>query len=144
MTKTLLAYLMALALMATVPCMAVGQGAKSAPTAEQLMARLQEAKAKNQRVTVKFKSGAHVSGQIGEVRKRGVTLIPQNTDAEDKLKQLNATAAILYEDIASVERSSRAKKFFQRIGFGVLFAGEDVIAIPLYAVSALLGRLPSC
>jgi hypothetical protein len=145
MRKTILSCIVSLALLsAASPAAALAQGAASDARREEVLARLNDARTKNRRVTIKFKNGASVTGRIGEVRERGFTFQPDGYDGEKTLSEQNAFAAVLYENIAAVEHPSKVKGFLKKVGYGFVLGGAAIIILPVYGVVAMLGQLPSC
>jgi hypothetical protein len=145
MKKAFLSCLTAFALLsAAMPCAARAQEERNVADKDALVARLKDARAKDRRVTIKFKNGASVSGKVGELREKGFTFSPDGVDNEYVLRKQNALAGIFYEDITAVKHPSKVKKFFKNIGFGFLMAGAAVIIIPVIAVDEILGRKPDC
>ena len=143
MTKTVLTCLMALVVLAAQPSGARAQGGQEKSPAPDVLARVQDARAKNRRVTIKFKNGADVTGRVGEVRERGFTFEPDGLSPE--LKRQNSVAVILYGDVASVRHPSKVKSFFKQVGYGLGLAGAFVVVAPIYGAILLLGgEIPSC
>jgi hypothetical protein len=142
MKKSILACVTALALLWTVaPSAARAQGDAGENRREEVAARVQDARAKNRRVTIKFKDGASVTGRVGEVRERGFTFEPDGSGPE--LRRQDAAALILYENVASVRHPSKVKSFFKKAGYGLGLAGAFVVVAPLYGAAFLLtGNVP--
>ena len=149
MRKSILSCLAALALLSAVaPSAALAQGGEEGkqakPPGAEVVARVKDARAKNRRVTVKFKSDASVTGRVGELRERGFTFEPDGLGPE--LRRQNAAALILYEDVASVRHPSKVKSFFKKAGYGLGLAGAFVVVAPLNGVTLLLfgSTIPGC
>jgi hypothetical protein len=145
MHRTLISFLAALAILtAAAPGLAAGEGSRRQLTPEEVAAQVEVAKEKGRRVTVRFKNGSRIKGTVDEVRERGFTIIPYNFAARMSLKMQDAAAAILYEDVASIERESKAKHFFRKVGEGFALGGVTVVILPVYLVAAVLGKVPDC
>jgi hypothetical protein len=143
-SKSILTCLAALALLSAVRPAALAQGGREVARNAKLVARLEKARAENRRVEVKFKDGVNVLGRVGEVRERGFTIEPDNeADAYD-LRGRGLVAAVLYEEVETVQYPSKVRKFFKGVGKGFAIAGMSVAFLPTYGVLALLGELPSC
>ena len=95
-------------------------------------------------MTIRLKNGEHVTGTVDEVRERGFTIVPYNFAARMSLKEQGEAAAIFYEDVASVERESKVKVFFRRVGEGFAIGGLTVVIMPVFMVAAVLGKVPDC
>lgn len=92
MKQSILACLTALALVAmAAPAGALaqsGQGSRRVtPPDAKVMAHLREARTKNRRVTINFRSGGSVTGQVGEPRERGLTFEPDRLSPELRRQQ---------------------------------------------------------
>jgi hypothetical protein len=145
MRRTILSCLAALAILtAAAPGRAAGKDSRRQLTPEEVAAQVKTAKEKGRRVTVRFKNGSRFSGTVDEVRERGFTVIPYNFAARMSLKRQGEAAAIFYEDVASVERESKVKGFFRKVGEGFALGGLTVAILPVYMVAAVLGKAPSC
>jgi hypothetical protein len=109
-----------------------------------IVARVKDARDKNRRVTVKLKDGASVTGRVGEMRERGFTFEPDGLSPE--LRRQNASAVILYEDVASVRHPSKVRSFFKKVGYGVALGGAYAVVAPINGVAILLGgsSIPGC
>jgi hypothetical protein len=149
MRKSILACVAALALLSAVAPSAAraqggGEGEQAKHAHAEVVARVKNARAKNRRVTIKFKDGADVTGRVGEVRERGFTFEPDGLGPE--LRRQNAAAVILYENVASVRHPSQVKNFFKKVGYGVGLAGAFVVVAPLNGVTLLLfgSTIPGC
>jgi hypothetical protein len=95
-------------------------------------------------VEVKLKNGMNLLGRVGEIREKGFTFEPDNKADADALKGMNMVAAVLYEDVASVQYPSKVRKFFKGLRMGAVGVGAFFIVMPIYGVQALLGNLPDC
>ena len=145
MRRTILSCLAALVILtAAAPGLAAGEGSRRQLTPDEVAALVKSARDKGRRVTVRLKNGERVSGTVDEVRERGFTIVPYNFAARLSLKRANAAAAVLYEDVASVEREPKVKRFFRKVGEGFALGGLGVIILPVYMVAAVLGKAPSC
>lgn len=144
MKKSILVCLAALALLSAAAPAARAQGDASEARRAEVVARVNDARAKNRRVTIKFKNGASVTGRVVEVRERGFTFQPDGYEGRRVLSEQQAFAAVLYEKIAAVEHPSKVKRFLKQVGLGFAMAGGAIIILPVYGVAALLGQLPSC
>jgi hypothetical protein len=145
MRRTIFSCLAALAILtAAAPGLAAGAGSRRQLTPEEVAAQVRDAQKKGRRVTVRLKDGSRVNGMINEVRERGFTIIPYNFAARMSLKMQDAAAAILYEGVASVERESKAKRFFRKAGEKFALGGLGVVILPVYLVAAVLGKVPDC
>ena len=141
MRRSILTCLAALVLLATAAANVRGQNATGV---EGVAARVRKARDENRRVIIKFKNGVYVTGRVGETRERGFTFEPDSRDEADVLKGMGMVAAVLYEDVAAVERPSKLKKFFRGVRMAFIGAGAFFIVMPVYGVQALLGDLPEC
>ena len=145
MRRTILSYLAVLAILtAAAPRCAASDNSRRQLTPDEVAAQVKSAKEKGRRVTVRFKNGKHISGTVDEVRERGFTIIPYNFAARMSLKSQDAAAAIFYDDVASVEREPKVKRFFRKVGEGFAFGGLCVAIMPVFMVAAVLGKLPDC
>lgn len=145
MRRTILFCLAALVILtAAAPGRAAVDNSRRQLTPDEVAAQVKNAKEKGRHVTVRFKNGTRVNGTVDEVRERGFTIIPYNFAARMSLKKENAAAAIFYDDVASVEREPKVKRFFRKMGEGFALGGLAVTILPVYMVAALLGRAPSC
>jgi hypothetical protein len=145
MKKSIMTCMAALALLsaAAVPSAALGQSARDARRKEEVIRHLKKARSENRRVTIRFKSGADVTGLVGELRERGLTFEPDGLGPE--LRRQNAAAVILYEDVASVQHPSKVRSFFKKVGYGLALGGAFVVVAPLYGLALLIGGgIPSC
>lgn len=149
MKKSILAGMAALALLsAAAPSGALARGGQEGvrvtPPDAEVVARVKKARTKNRRVTVKFRSGAEVTGQVGEVRERGFTFEPDGLSPE--LRRQNAAAVISYDDVDSVQHPSKVRSFFKKVGYGLAVGGAFVVVAPLNGVSLLLfgSTIPGC
>jgi hypothetical protein len=145
MRRTILSCLAALAILtAAVPGLAAGEGSRRQLTPDEVAALVKSVRDKGRQVTIRLKNGARVNGTVDEVRERGFTIIPYNFAARMSLKRENAAAAIFYDDVASVEREPKVKRFFRKVGEGFALGGLTVTILPVFMVAAVLGKLPSC
>lgn len=145
MRRTILSCLATLAILtAAAPGLAAGDGSRRQLTPEEVAALVKNAKEKGRRVTVRFKNGSRFGGTVDEVRERGFTIVPYNFAARMSLKAQGEAVAIFYEDVASVERESKVKVFFRRVGEGFAIGGLTVAIMPVFMVAAVLGKLPDC
>jgi len=144
MRKSILVCLAALALLSATPAAARAEGGAEVARNAKLMARLQKARAENRRVEVKMKDGVNLLGRVGEVRERGFTFEPDNREDAYALRGRGLVAAVLYEEVDTVQYPSKVRKFFKGVGKGFAIAGMSVAFLPTYGVLALLGDLPSC
>ncbi|MBV9924665.1 MAG: hypothetical protein JOZ96_06440 [Acidobacteria bacterium] len=147
MTKGMLRCLAALVLLSSAvaaPAAFAGGVGNEQGHKEKLVAHLKKAQAEQRRVEVSLRNGAHLLGKVGEVRERGFTLEPDDRAEADALKAKSMVAAVLYEEVSSVQYPSKTRKFFKGLGLGFRFAGEFAAFLPVYGVLALLGELPSC
>lgn len=144
MRKSILVCVAALALLSAVPRAALARGDGDEPDGEKVLARLQKAQAEKRRVEIKFKNRVSLVGRVGELREKGFTFEPDNKADADALKGMNMVAAVLYEDVASVQYPSKMRKFFKGLRTGVIGAGAFFVVMPIYGVQGLLGNLPSC
>jgi hypothetical protein len=146
MRRTILSCLAAFAILtAAVPGRAAaGDNSRRQLTPDEVAALVKSAKEKGRRVTVRFKNGSRFSGTVDEVRERGFTVIPYNFAARMSLKSQDAAAAVLYEDVASVEREPKVKRFFRKVGEGFALGGLTVVILPVFMVAAVLGKVPDC
>jgi hypothetical protein len=145
MRRTILSCLAALVILtAAAPGLAAGDNSRRQLTPDEVASLVKSAKEKGRRVTVRFKNGSRFSGTVDEVRERGFTVIPYNFAARMSLKSQGAAAAILYEDVASVEREPKVKHFFRKMGEGFALGGLTVVILPVYMVAIVLGKAPSC
>lgn len=146
MRRTLLSFLAALVILAAAAprCLAGDGSRRQQLTPEEVAALAKTAMEKGRRVTVRFKNGTRLSGTVDEVRERGFTITPYNFAARMRLKGEDAVAAILYEDVASIERETKAKRFFRKVGEGFALGGVTVAILPVYMVGAALGKVPGC
>ena len=149
MKKSIMTCLAALVLLATAaPSGALARGGQEGervvPPDAEVVSRVQDARAKNRRVTVKFRDGADVTGRVGEVRERGFTFEPDGLSPE--LKRQNAAAVILYEDVASVRHPSKVRSFFRKVGYGLALGGAYAVVAPLNGATLLLfgSTIPGC
>ncbi len=137
--------LTALALLWAAPRAALAQsgGGDEAGRAK-VVTRLKKARAENRRVTINFKSGAHITGRVGELRAQGLTFEPDGLSPE--LKRLNSAAIILYEDVGSVQSPSKVRSLFKKVGYGLGMAGGYAVITTLSAPALLLGgsMIPGC
>ena len=145
MRRTILSCLAALSILtAAAPGLAAGDKSRRQLTPEEVLAQVKTAQEKGRRVTVRFKNGSTVSGTVDEVRERGFTFVPYNFAARLSLKRADEAAAILYEDVASVDNEPKVKRFFRKVGEGFALGGVSVVALPILMVAAVLGKAPSC
>jgi hypothetical protein len=145
MRRTLISFLAALAILAAAsPGLAADKDSRRQLTPEEVAAQVKAAMEKGRRVTVRFKNGSRFSGTVDDVRERGFTVTPYHFAARLSLKREGDAAAILYEDVASVERESKMKHFFRKAGEGVALGGVSVVALPVLLVAAALGKAPGC
>lgn len=145
MRRTILSCLAALVILTpAAPGLAAGDGSRRHLTPEEVAAQVKVAQEKGRRVTVRFKNGERLSGTVDEVRERGFTITPYNFAARMRLKGEDAAAAILYEDVASIERETKAKRFFRKVGEGFALGGVSVAILPVYMVAVVLGKVPGC
>jgi hypothetical protein len=145
MRRTILSCLTALLILtAAAPGLAAVDNSRRQLTPDEVAAQVKSAKEKGRHVTVRFKNGARINGTVDEVRERGFTIVPYNFAARMSLKRENAAAAIFYEDVASVEREPKVKRFFRKVGEGFALGGLAVTILPVYMVAAILGKAPSC
>jgi hypothetical protein len=147
--KRILTSLAAVVLLATAaPSGASARGAQEgeqdAPASAKVAARVKDARAKNRRVTVRFKDGASVTGRVGELRERGFTFEPDGLGPE--LRRQNAAAVIFYGDVDSVRRPSKVRSFFKKVGYGLAVGGAFAVVAPINGVAILLGGsgIPGC
>lgn len=145
MRRTLVSFLAALAILAAaVPGRAADKGSRRQFTPEEVVALIKSARDKGWQVTVRLKDGTRVNGHVDEVLERGFTIVPYDFVARMSLKRENAAAAVLYEGVASVERESKTKRFFRKVGEGFAIGGVSVVALPVLMVAAALGKAPGC
>ena len=145
MRRNILSCLAALAILAAgLPGLAAGDGSRRQLTPEEVAALAKTAMEKGRRVTVRFKNGSRLIGTVDEVRERGFTITPYNFAARMRLKGEDVAAAILYEDVASIERETKSKRFFRKVGEGFALGGVTVAILPVYMVAAVLGKVPGC
>ena len=145
MRKSILVCLAALALLAAAaPGASLAQGDPDSARREKVIAHLKKARAENRRVLIRFKSGADVTGRVGELRESGFTFEPDNEQDADDLRGMGMTAAVLYESIRGVEHPSKVRKFFKGVRYGLLGAGGTVIFLPYVVAMALLRREVCC
>ncbi|HEV7890724.1 MAG TPA: hypothetical protein VGP08_08795 [Pyrinomonadaceae bacterium] len=145
MRRTLISFLAALAILtAAAPGRAAGDGSRQQLTPEEVAAQVKAAMEKGRHVTVRFKNGTRINGTVDEVRERGFTIVPYDFAARMGLKRNKEAAAIFYEDVASVERESKVKRFFRKTGQGFAIGGLAVVFIPVVTVAAALGKAPGC
>ena len=144
MRRSILTCLAALALLAAAPRAAHAVGLGDETGREKVLARLKKAQAENRRVEIKFKNRVMLVGRVGELREKGFTFEPDSKDDAAVLKGMNMVAAVLYEDVASVQYPSKMRKFFKGVRTGFIGVGAGFILLPTYGVLALLGDLPAC
>lgn len=145
MRRTLISFLAALAILsAAVPGLAADKGSRRQFTPEEVAALIKTARDKGWQVTVRLKDGTRVNGHVDEVRERGFTIVPYDFVARTSLKSEHAAASVLYEGVASVERESKTKRFFRKVGEGFAIGGVSVVALPVLLVAAALGKAPGC
>jgi hypothetical protein len=145
MRKNILVCVAVLALLsAASPTASLAQGGAGESRRAEVLARLQDAKAKARRVEIKFKSGALIVGKVGELRERGFTFEPDGLSEE--LRRQNAAAVILYEELSSVQYPSKVRRFFKKVGYGLAVGGAYALIMPLNGVAILLGgsSIPGC
>ena len=147
--KSIFTCLAALVLLATAaPSVALARGGQEGgqvtPHDMRVAARVRDARAKNRRVTVRFKDGASVTGRVGELRERGFTFEPDGLGLE--LRRQNAAAVILYGDVDSVRHPSKVRSFFKKVGYGLALGGAYAVVAPINGVAILLGgsSIPGC
>jgi hypothetical protein len=143
-SKRILVCLAALVLLLATPSVMLAKGSGNEPDREKVLARLQKAQAEKRRVELKFKNRVTLVGRVGELREKGFTFEPDNKADADALKGMHMVAAVLYEDVASVQYPSKMRKFFKGVRTGFIGAGAFFVVMPIYGVQALLGDLPSC
>ncbi|HEX8720483.1 MAG TPA: hypothetical protein VF736_07635 [Pyrinomonadaceae bacterium] len=152
MSKAILTCLAALALLLSAAVRAgLAKGDGGGQPREEVVARVRKAQAERRRVRVTFKKEfswfkeeVTLTGRVGEARERGFTFEPDDKDDVAFLKGKGMVAAVLYDDVASVRYPSKMKKFLRGVGIGAMGVGAFFIVMPVYAVEALLGELPSC
>src|ERR1700749_1459577 len=117
MRKSILVCLAALVLLsaAAMPSAAFGQSARDARRREEIVTHLKKARSENRRVILRFKNGADVEGRGGELREKGFTFEPDKEEDANDLRSMGATAAVLYEEVQSVEHPSKVRKFFKGV-----------------------------
>lgn len=142
-------------LWAAAPSAALAKGGGKGQTREEVVARVKKAQAERRRVRVTlrkefswFKEEVTLTGRVGEVREKGFTFEPDDKDDVAFLKGKGMVAAVLYDDVTSVQYRSKVKEFFKDLGKGVgvgaMGVGAFFVVMPVYGVQALLGDLPSC
>jgi hypothetical protein len=145
MRRALISFLAALAILtAAVPGLAAGDGSRRQLAPEEVAAQVKKAQEKGQRVTVRFRNGTRVNGTVDEVREHDFIIIPYNFASRLSLKEQDTAVEIFYEQVASVERESKAKRFFRKAGEGFAFGGVVVGLMPVVVVGAALGKVPGC
>ena len=147
--KSILTCLAALVLLSAIaPSEALAQGGQEGGQVTlpdtKVVARVNAARARNRRVTIKFRNGGDVTGRVGEVRERGFTFEPDGLGPE--LGRQNAAAVIFYGDVASVRHPSKVRSFFKKVGYGLGMAGAFAVVAPINGVAILLGgsSIPGC
>ena len=144
MRKAILSCLAALALLTAVPTATLAKDDKDEHRREEVLARLKKARAENRRVIIHLKRGYGLTGRGGEIYEKGFTFEPDNKNDAELLKGSDMVAGIFYDDVKGVEHPSKLRKFFKGVGIGLVGTGAFFIIMPVYAIQALRGDLPSC
>ena len=144
MKRSILACLATLALLSAAPHAAYAKSIGDEPPREDVVARLKKAQTEHRRVEIKLSNKVRLVGRVGELREQGFTFEPDNKDDAAVLKGMNMVAAVLYENVASVQYPSKMKRFFKGVRTGFIGAGAFFVVMPVYGVQALLGNLPDC
>lgn len=138
MKKRVLVCVAALALLSAArPAALAQEGGGDAGRGGRVLTHLKEARARDRRVEIEFKSGARIVGKVGELRERGFTFEPDGLS--DELRRQNAAAVILYEELSSVQYPSKVRRFFKKVGYGLALGGAYAVIAPLDGVALLLG-----
>ena len=132
-----------------------GAAGKRTPTTEEVKARAAEAQAKGKKVVVKLRAGTKVlvgdkawpfefirseslSGRVKEVRENDFTLSDTSDDTGE------VTTVISYADVLGIKRPSAFAETLKAIGKYSLLGSLGLAFMPVYAVLALMGRVPNC
>lgn len=133
----------------------VGAAGQSRLTVGQVKARAAIAQTKGKEVAVKltpgtriligakelsfeFIKGGSLSGIVKEMRENDFTLASKSPRTGE------VTAVISYTDVLSINRPSGFAKALKAIGKYSLMGPAAVGFLPVYAILALMGDLPSC
>ena len=123
--------------LASSPCLGAGKRNKVATKVEDIKQALKNSRAKQLRVTVVFKSGSRLSGQVEEV-----------SDTSFKLRQddTSSAASVNYYDLVSIRHESRLLKGMKAVGKCAGLVAAGTVILPIFLVSCLIGHPigPTC